>query len=127
MAIGYHGKKEQVFAGIVVSQQIGSQASGELELVWTCRHKALHLQSGLNNYYFTKQGNHEIISQLIAEKELSGEVDSISTAHTALIQYQVSDWGFILKRAKANSWSGGIITTLLYIANCSKRPASGIT
>ncbi|MDX1909698.1 MAG: type VI secretion system tip protein VgrG [Bacteroidia bacterium] len=99
--LGYHQDDEPVFEGYVVRQRI--QVSGNQSFFKVdCRDKAYKLTLGRNNRYFYEMKDSEIIEQLIRDQGVSADVSSSTVTHAEMVQYNCSDWDFILSRADAN-------------------------
>lgn len=99
--MGYHQDEEIVFEGVVVKQKIQfSQNESYFRL--ECKDVAYKLSLGRNNRYFYEQKDSEIIESILREKGLSNDVASTEFIHPEMVQYNVSDWDFILSRADAN-------------------------
>jgi Rhs element Vgr protein len=98
--LGYHQDEEIVFEGIVVKQRIqlsGSQSYLRVE----CKDAAYKLTLGRSNQYFYNQSDPEIIAQIARGRGLQTDTDSSRLRHAEMVQYNCSDWDFILSRADA--------------------------
>ena len=73
----------------------------------TCQDKAFKLGIVTKTVNFKDKKDSEIISSIVSSHGLSKTVAATTFKHPNMVQYNVSDWDFILDRAKAN----GMIVT----------------
>ncbi|MEM8612818.1 MAG: type VI secretion system tip protein VgrG [Cyanobacteria bacterium P01_H01_bin.105] len=98
---GYQGDTEPIFVGIVLSQRVMVRSSGSwLEVI--CRDPAFKMTQTRHNRYFEEVTDSDIAEELIAEYGLSAEVAITEVTHSQLLQYQATDWDFLLERLEAN-------------------------
>ncbi len=98
---GYHSKEETIFKGIVVKHNIRVR-NGSSYLIIECRDKAVKMTLGRKSKYFYDSKDSDIIEELISNSGATADVEATSNSHKELIQYQASDWDFMLTRAQAN-------------------------
>lgn len=91
-----------LFKGIVIRQQLKVRDHTAPQLVIECRHQAVKLTVGRKNAYFFEQTDSEIISDLLEKAGVKADVESISVTHKQQVQYDSTDWDFLLARAEAN-------------------------
>ena len=91
-----------LFQGLVVRQSLKIRDNGSPQLVVECRHKAAKLTVGVKNAYFFDQTDGDVISLLLDNAELDSEVDATTVTHKQLVQYDCTDWDFVVSRAEAN-------------------------
>ena len=91
-----------LFKGIVIRQQIKIRDHTAPQLIVECRHKAVKLTVGRKNAYFFDQADSDIISALLDKAGVGADVDSTSVIHKQQVQYNSTDWDFLLARAEAN-------------------------
>jgi len=101
---GYHGETEAVFAGVILTQRLVAR-DGTSWLEVDCRDPVFVMTLVRRNRYFEKLSDSDIASQLLGEypgKGISaGNVASSSVKHPQLLQYQASDWDFMISRLEA--------------------------
>src|SRR5690606_6301912 len=74
-----------------------------------CKHKAVKTTIGRKNAYFHNLSDADIISQVLDDNGFSEvEIESTDGTHKEIVQYNATDWDFILSRTEAN---GNIILT----------------
>lgn len=105
---GYHSEEETIFKGIIIKHSLKVRQSGSAQLIIECRDEAIKLTLGRKSKYFYESSDSDIIEEILGDYNLTPDVDSTSVSHAEMIQYDVSDWDFILTRAEAN----GLMTTV---------------
>jgi len=99
--LGYGDELEEVFKGVVVKQKIRSKnESSILEL--TCKHKAFRMASSEKFAVFKDLKDAEIIEQIASNYGIRLSAQSTSINHQNMVQYNSTDWDFIVNRAEAN-------------------------
>ena len=101
--MGYSGQDQLVFSGIITDQSVESTEGQRLILSVNCHDKALALDQVLDKQLFSDLTDTEIISTIVNESGLPLDVDNTNVRHQRLSQFQMTDWGFIQARAKANN------------------------
>lgn len=102
IAAGYGSREATIFEGVVVSLGMRSSA-GAPRLVIECRDKALAMTLGRRSANHVDASDGEILPKLIAAYAgLRASVEATEVTHKELVQYEVSDWDFMLARAEAN-------------------------
>lgn len=91
-----------LFTGIVVRQSLKLRDRSTPQLVVECRHGAVKLTVGAKNRYFHDQSDSDIITTLLQGAGVEAEVESTLVTHKQLVQYECTDWDFLLMRAEAN-------------------------
>lgn len=91
-----------LFKGIVIRQQLKIRDRTAPQLIVECRHPAVKLTVGRKNAYFFDRTDSDIISELLETARVSAEVESTSVTHKQQVQYNSTDWDFLLARAEAN-------------------------
>ena len=98
---GYHSDEETIFNGIIIRHNIKIRSNGSY-LVVECKDKAVKLTVGKKSRYFYENTDSGIFEEIIDSYGLEKEVEPTDHEHKELIQYNVSDWDFIVSRAQAN-------------------------
>ncbi|SCY15274.1 type VI secretion system tip protein VgrG [Desulfoluna spongiiphila] len=108
LEVGYGKVAVPVFKGVVITHGINIHDGGS-HLVVECRDKAVALCSVRKNTNHTDSADSAILSKLIkACPGLSADVASTRPTHARMVQYQATDWDFMLTRADAN----GLLVTV---------------
>jgi len=98
---GYHSDEETIFKGIVIKHNLKIRENSS-QLVVECRDESVKMTIGRNSKYFYESKDGEIIEELIGKYGLTKDVESTSFKHKELVQYDATDWDFMLMRAQAN-------------------------
>ena len=98
---GYHSDEETIFKGIVIKHNMKIRENTS-QLIIECKDEAVKMTLSRNSKYFYDSTDSEIIEQLIGDHGLEKDVESMSFQHKELVQYDATDWDFMLMRAQAN-------------------------
>jgi Rhs element Vgr protein len=98
---GYQGHTTVLFTGVVLAQRliVGSNRS-QLEI--TCRDPAFRMTLSRRLRYFESVTDSDVAETLLAEYGLGADITATEATHPQLLQYQASDWDFMLNRLEAN-------------------------
>lgn len=111
---GYHSEETSIFKGITVSQGLKIRKNKPSQLVVECKDKAIHMTGTRNSHYFTEVKDSEIIDEIAQSYSLTTEIEATEVTHYEMVQYDCTDWDFILSRAEANgklvSAQDGVLT-----------------
>ena len=99
---GYHNEEDTIFKGIIVKHGIQVNAKGGTVLVLDCRDEAVKMTLGRKNTYFYEQKDSDIISEVCGNYSISTDVESTSATHKEMVQYNATDWDFVISRAEYN-------------------------
>lgn len=103
--LGYDDQENDVFEGVITKHSlkvVSYEHRSASQLVVTCKDKAFKMDVVPKSANFSKKKDSDIISSIVSEYGLTATVDATTYEHPTLIQYQTSDWQFILDRARAN-------------------------
>lgn len=109
--VGYRGKEDSVFKGVVVKHGIKVKNNNSL-LVVECRDEAMKMTISVHNKYYADTKDSDAIETVIGNHGLQKDVESTSVTHKQMVQYYVTDWDFMMCRAEMNG--------MLCIANDGK-------
>ncbi len=99
--LGYRSKNEAVFKGLVVRQGLKARRTGTL-LVVECKDASVKLTHGSKSACFTDQKDSDVLEQIIGSHGLTADVEATKVAAKALVQFDSTDWDFLVCRAEAN-------------------------
>ncbi len=99
--LGYRSQNESVFKGIVVKHGIKIRKSGSLLLV-ECRDEAVKMTSGTKSRYFSDKKDSDIMEEIIGSYQLQKDVTATVPDLKEVVQYEATDWDFLVCRAEAN-------------------------
>jgi len=104
MLAGYHGETQPTFEGRVLSQRLMVR-NGASWLEVECRDAVFAMTLVRRNRYFEDKTDADVVSELIGEYSSAGvsagDAATASTPHPQLLQYQSSDWDFMIARLEA--------------------------
>ena len=98
---GYDNIEETIFEGIIIKHGIKIRESVSV-LTVECKHEAIKLTVGRKSAYYYDSKDSDIADQLLANKGISSNLEATSDTHAELVQYQITDWDFIVTRAQVN-------------------------
>lgn len=98
---GYHSDEETIFKGIVIKHSLKIRQGGSL-LIVECKDEAVKLTSGRKSKYYYNTSDSETFEAIINSYGLEKDIESTAFQHKELVQFDSSDWDFIITRAQAN-------------------------
>jgi Rhs element Vgr protein len=98
---GYQSEEEPVFAGIVVGQALRVR-HGRLELQVSCRHAVVALTTAKKSRHFADADDRAAVLEILDAYGIAGEIAPTPAAHVDLVQYDATDWDFVVMRMEAN-------------------------
>ncbi|VXB30160.1 Contig_14, whole genome shotgun sequence [Flavobacterium sp. 9AF] len=101
ISAGYHSDEETIYKGIVIKHTIKIK-EGNSCLIIECKDEAVKLTIGRKSKYFYEVKDSEVFEEIIGAYSLENEVEATNFSHKEIIQYNTSDWDFIVTRAQAN-------------------------
>jgi Rhs element Vgr protein len=101
---GYHDKVEPVFSGVVLTQRVVVR-SGSSWLDVEGRDATFKMTLVRKNRYFEKQSDSDAVGTLLNDYSSdgisAGDITATSAVHSQLLQYQATDWDFMISRLEA--------------------------
>ncbi|NLE61585.1 MAG: type VI secretion system tip protein VgrG, partial [Planctomycetes bacterium] len=102
IAGGYASDEKMLFKGIITGQRIQMRGRGDSLLHVAARDAAFRMTLNRRSRYFTELTDADLFEQIIGDYAgVQAEVAPTSTTYPEIVQYQVSDWDFIVTRAEA--------------------------
>lgn len=99
--LGYHSHEDRVFKGMVVSQQVSIRSqSSYLEV--GCKDVAYQMTLRRKGRFFEQLTDSAMVEELLQEYGFEGQIEGTSYVHPELVQYDVSDWDFLIMRMEMN-------------------------
>ena len=98
---GYHSDEETIFKGIVIKHNLKIRAQ-RTHLIIECKDEAVKMTIGKKSTYFYESKDSEIFEELLGNYSLDKDVEATNYMHPELVQYNASDWDFMISRAQAN-------------------------
>ena len=111
ISAGGPDQTDDIFNGIIIKQSIKIRSNKAPQLIIECKHKAIRTSIGRKNACF-----HDMTDSDAFDKILKGydfrpaeiDIQASTLSHKELVQYNCTDWDFILNRAEM---AGKIILT----------------
>ncbi|MGB5356583.1 MAG: hypothetical protein WBN11_07795, partial [Eudoraea sp.] len=100
--LGYGRKREEVFKGIIISQRLMVK-QGRSRLVITCKDKAVKMTNGRFNAIFQDGKDSDAMKKIVGKYGLQLKMDNTTMVKSVLMQYNCSDWDFLVIRAELNN------------------------
>ena len=99
---GYESDNKTLFKGIIIKHSVKIRNSNSI-LTIECKDKAIKLTVGKKNKYFTDRiKDSDVIDMIIDQHGLTADIEDSGHTHKELIQFETTDWDFIVSRAEVN-------------------------
>lgn len=106
---GYDADAKSIFKGIIVKHSVKVRAGSSFTIV-ECKDKAVKMTIETRSEIYEKKKDSDIFKTLIGRAAgVSNSVETTNYQHPQILQYQATDWDFMLQRAELN---GRIVTTI---------------
>ncbi|MBN3262252.1 type VI secretion system tip protein VgrG [Pectobacterium brasiliense] len=123
ISAGYASDEKTIFEGIVISHGIEIISNNSTSLNIVCKDQAIAMTIAKHSQCFLAKSDSNIMSSLIAKySNVTSSVGSIADTHAELVQFNSTDWDFILTRAEAN---GFVVTNQSNKVTVDKPSVSG--
>ncbi|MEI7076314.1 type VI secretion system tip protein VgrG [Pectobacterium versatile] len=123
ISAGYASDEKTIFEGIIISHGIEITSNNSTFLNIVCKDQAIAMTIAKHSQCFLAKSDSNIISGLIAKySNVTSSVGSITDTHAELVQFNSTDWDFILTRAEAN---GFVVTNQSNKVTINKPSVSG--
>lgn len=100
---GYQSDHKLLFRGIIIKHSIKVRSNGSSVMIIECRDKAVNMTIGRKNKYFIDKKDSAAIEEIIGTYPgLSADTEATSITQKQLVQYDCTDWDFMLSRADVN-------------------------
>ena len=98
---GYHSDEETIFKGVIIKHNLRIRETGS-QLLVECKDDSVAMTIGRKSKYFYDSKDSEVFEEIIGSYGLEKEVESTNYSHPELVQYNVTNWDFMISRAQAN-------------------------
>ena len=99
---GYHSDEECIFKGIVVKHSIKIRSTGKSHLIIDCAHEAVKMTKVRKSRYFYEVTESDAWSEILGEYGISPDIHATDFSHNELLQFEATDWDYIVSRAETN-------------------------
>lgn len=102
--LGYNQQEETVFKGIIIRHAVKVQQARYFRLEIECRDAAVKTTVARKSRYFYDVSDKDLVQNILNDYPdvQPGAMESPGYTHKELVQYNVTDWDFMLLRADAN-------------------------
>lgn len=103
--VGYSNDEHQIFSGVIVKQGIRVMDGQLGTLILDCKDLSVQMTVGRNSVYHEQETDQEVLEDLIKlYPDLTGDVATTIPKFTnqGVVQYNATDWDFMVSRAEAN-------------------------
>ena len=98
---GYHSDEETIFKGIIIKHSIKIRDNSSF-LIIECKDEAVKLTIGRKSNYYYDAKDSDIFEKIISTYGLENQIENTNYSHKELVQYNTTDWDFMISRAQAN-------------------------
>ena len=97
---GYHSDEEAIFKGIITKHSIRMRSTGGSHLVIDCSHSIIKATQVKKSRYFYESLEGDIWSSILSDYSLEADITSTDYTFNELLQFQCTDWDFLVTRAE---------------------------
>ena len=99
---GYHQEEETIFEGLIVDHGVAIPDDSLPELTLKCVDKAAAMTVEKKNRYFPDSTDSDALTKVLGDHPVQGSVEGTSYVHERMIQFDSSDWDFLVTRSEMN-------------------------
>jgi Rhs element Vgr protein len=100
---GYHSNEGAIFKGIIIGQRICSLHGRVSKLHVFCKDESVRMTHHRRTAYYESQSDDDIWRDILEKNKVkSSKIEITDIVHGSMVQYQCTDWDFILTRAEKN-------------------------
>jgi Rhs element Vgr protein len=97
---GYQANEETIFQGMVVSHSLKVRQQASI-LTIVCKDEAFKMTVGRNSRYYRDQTDSDVLEDIIGQNGLQSEVEATTRQLPEVVQYDCTDWDFLMTRTEA--------------------------
>ena len=99
---GYNNQNQSIFSGIIIKHCLRIRNGRSPLLVLECRDKVVKMTIARKNKYFYNQKDSDIVGGIIGTYGLQSTITGTQVQHESLVQFDSTDWDFIVSRMEVN-------------------------
>jgi Rhs element Vgr protein len=99
---GYHSDETSIFQGIILKHSLKIRSNASPCLLLDCRDKAIAMTVARKNKYFNDSKDSDAVETIATTYQLQTDIEDTSVQLEAIVQYDCTDWDFIVSRMEAN-------------------------
>lgn len=100
--VGYHSDEKIIFKGIILKHSLKIRSNSSPILMLDCRDKAIAMTVARKNKYFNDSKDSEAVETIAGTYGLETDIEDSTVKLEAIVQYDCTDWDFIVSRMEAN-------------------------
>ncbi|MEM9544983.1 MAG: type VI secretion system tip protein VgrG [Bacteroidota bacterium] len=97
---GYHSDEEPIYKGIITKHSIRMRSEGGSHLIVDCSHSVVKATQIKKSRYFYESLEGDIWSSILSDYGLEADVTATEYTFNELLQFQCTDWDFLVTRAE---------------------------
>lgn len=97
---GRDGVNATIFKGIIMRHSLKVRQGGDSALTIEAKDEAVKLTVGRKSKYYENVKDSDIFSQILNENGLSVDAEATTVTHKRVVQFDVTDWDFMMMRAE---------------------------
>ncbi|ABE56281.1 Rhs element Vgr protein [Shewanella denitrificans OS217] len=102
---GYASEAKVIFSGIIIGLGISIGRNNDSNLIVECKDQCVAMTIARKSANYVKQKDSQIIETIIGQYgSLSSQVTATESQYSELVQFNCTDWDFILARAEVNAY-----------------------
>jgi Rhs element Vgr protein len=102
ITIGYNSNETSFFSGIILKHSLKIRGNKSPLLILECRDKAVKMTVARNNKYYYNSTDSDAVESILGNYSLDKDIEDTGVQHEAIVQYDCTDWDFIVSRMEAN-------------------------
>jgi len=99
---GYHADESSLFKGIILKHSLKIRNDHSPLLILDCRDKTVKMTVARKNKYYYDTKDSDVVEEIATEYQIDTDIEDTKVQHEAIVQYDCTDWDFIMSRMEAN-------------------------
>ncbi len=99
---GFDGETDTLFEGIITGHRIQVKPSGVSFLHIEAKDKAIKLVGARKSKYFENKKDSDVMEEILDAASLDNEIGATNAINKQLVQYNSTDWDFLVIRSEAS-------------------------
>jgi Rhs element Vgr protein len=105
ISVGYNSDETALFSGIVLKHSLKIRTGQSPLLILECRDETVKMTVARKSKYFYNASDSDAVSRILGDYQLdTSGIDDTQVQHEAIVQYDCTDWDFIISRMEANGF-----------------------
>ena len=99
---GYHSENETIFKGTITTHRVRVKKTNASTTQIEARANPYKMTFNKHFRIFEESTDSDIAEEILGNYDFESEVESLSVSHESMVQYDCTDWDFLLSRIEAN-------------------------